>query len=166
MARPTGRASSARLFGQGISGRAGAQPGAGRGGMALLSQVPLFSGLSRRHLRRVADLSELVRYGAGRSIVVQGARGDSFYVVGDGRAKVQRGTRTIARLGPGDFFGEMALLDGEPRSASVISETPMVTLRLTRARFGRLLDVEPAIARAILGTMARRLREKERSALG
>src|SRR2546423_7022221 len=89
----------------------------GRKGVALLQEVPLFADLSRRHLRRIAGLAEEVEFAAGRTIVQNGSRGDAFYVIVEGTAKVLAGysTRTFARLGPGDFFGELALLDGGPR---------------------------------------------------
>ncbi len=137
-------------------------PSIGRRGVTLLKGVPMFAELSRRHLRRIASNAEKVRYGGGRVIVREGARAEAFFVVAEGSAKVVRANRTIARLGSGDFFGEMALLDGRPRSASVISETPMTTIRLTRARFNKLLDSEPAIARAIMAEMAARVRRLEK----
>jgi CRP/FNR family cyclic AMP-dependent transcriptional regulator len=136
-------------------------PAIGRRGVALLKGVPMFAGLSRRHLRRLASNAEEVRYGRGRAIVRQGARADAFFVVAEGRARVVRANRTMAHLESGDFFGEMALLDGQPRSASVISETPLTTIRLTRARFNKLVDSEPAIARAIMAEMAARVRRLE-----
>jgi CRP/FNR family cyclic AMP-dependent transcriptional regulator len=135
--------------------------GLGRGGIALLRQVPLFSQLSHRHLRHLADHAEEVRYGANRAIVRQGTRGDSFFVVAEGSATVRRGTRAVGKVGAGDFFGEMALLDGQPRSASVIADTPLVTVRLTRAAFNRALDTNPSMARGIMAELAARIRRLE-----
>jgi CRP/FNR family transcriptional regulator, cyclic AMP receptor protein len=135
--------------------------GMGRGGVALLRGVPLFAGLSTRHLRHLASHAEEVRYGANRVIVRQGARGDSFFVIAEGEATVRQGTRKIGTLGPGDFFGEMALLDGRPRSASVTADTPLVTVRLTRAAFTKALDANPALARAIMAELAARIRRLE-----
>jgi CRP/FNR family cyclic AMP-dependent transcriptional regulator len=135
--------------------------GLGRGGVALLREVPLFSQLSYRHLRHLAGHAEEVRYGANRTIVRQGARGDSFFVIAEGNATVRRGTRAIQRLGPGDFFGEMALLDGRPRSASVTSDTPLLTVRLTRSAFNKALDANPQMARAIMAELAARVRRLE-----
>ena len=133
----------------------------GRGGGALLKGVPLFANLSKRDLRRLAGRAEEVRYGANRLIVSQGARRDSFFVIAEGIARVRRGSRTIGRLGLGDFFGEMALLDGRPRSASVVAETPLVTVRLMRAEFNKELDTSPTIARGILAELAARIRNLE-----
>jgi CRP/FNR family cyclic AMP-dependent transcriptional regulator len=135
--------------------------GLGRGGVALLHGVPLFSQLSHRHLRHLAASAEEVHYGANRTIVRQGTRGDSFFVIAEGSATVRQGTRAIGKLGPGDFFGEMALLDGRPRSASVIAEEPLVTIRLTRSAFNKALDANPAMARGIMAELAERIRRLE-----
>jgi CRP-like cAMP-binding protein len=137
------------------------QPGLGRGGIALLKGVPLFSQLSHRDLRRLASHAQEVRYVANRTIVSRGSRGDSFFVIAEGTATVRRGTRRIGTLGPGDFFGEMALLDGRPRSASVVAETKLLALRITRTGFNKALDASPAMARAILTELAGRIRRLE-----
>jgi CRP/FNR family transcriptional regulator, cyclic AMP receptor protein len=136
-------------------------PGLGRGGIALLKSVPLFSQLSQRDLRRLASHAEEVRYGPQRTIVSRGSRGDSFFVIADGTATVRRGTRKIGALGPGDFFGEMALLDGRPRSATVVADTPMRAVRITRTGFNKALDTNPSIARGILAELAGRIRRLE-----
>jgi CRP-like cAMP-binding protein len=135
--------------------------GLGKGGVALLRGVPLFSQLSHRHLRQLASRADEVRYGANRTIVRQDTRGDSFFVIAEGDATVRRGTRSVGRLGPGDFFGEMALLDGRPRSASVVSTTPLVVVRLTRAAFNKALDANPSMARGIMAELAARIRRLE-----
>jgi CRP-like cAMP-binding protein len=135
--------------------------GLGRGGIALLKTVPLFSQLSHRDLRRLASHGEEIRYSANRTIVSRGARGDSFFVIAEGTATVRRGTRKIGELGPGDFFGEMALLDGRPRSASVVADTPMRTIRITRTGFNKALDANPSMARGILAELAGRIRRLE-----
>jgi CRP-like cAMP-binding protein len=131
-------------------------------GIRLLATVPLFAGLSQAHLRSVASLAEEVRYSPGRMIVRTGTPGVAFYVIVDGTAKVVRGTISSARgtwtLGPGDVFGEMALLDGGPRTASVVAETPLTTIRIERAQFRRMLREEPDIALKLLESMASRMR--------
>jgi CRP/FNR family transcriptional regulator len=132
-------------------------------GVRLLARVPLFSGLTQAHLRSVAALAEEVRYSAGRMIVRTGSPGVAFYVIVEGDAKVVRGTIASARaswkLGPGDFFGEMALLDGGPRTASVVAETPLTTIRIERGPFRRMLREEPDIALKLLEQMALRMRD-------
>jgi CRP-like cAMP-binding protein len=135
--------------------------GLGRGGPALLKQVPLFANLSTHHLRKLASRCEVVRYPANRTVVGQGARGDSFFVIADGTATVKKGTRSIGTLGPGDFFGEMALLDGRPRSASVVATAPLVTVRLTRSEFSKAIDDNPEMARGIMAELAARVRRLE-----
>jgi len=128
----------------------------------LLSRVPLFEGLSKAQLSRIAALAEDSRYNAGRVIVKRDDPGKAFYVIVDGQAKVVKGKITTARaaavLGPGDFFGELALLDGEPRAASVVAASPLETIRIERIAFRRMLREEPDIAIKLLEGMARRTR--------
>jgi CRP-like cAMP-binding protein len=147
------------------SQRQAKQPPLGRSGVALLAKMPLFAGLSRRQLHHLAGLAQEVRLGAGRTVVQYGSRGSAFFVIVEGSAKVTAGysARALARLGPGDFFGELALLDGGPRTASVVAETPLVTIRIPRAGFLKMLRSEPDIAIKILAELSRRLR-RERSA--
>ena|SRR5436190_12586911 len=131
--------------------------------VAVLASVPLFAGLSRRHLRQLAKLSEEARFAAGRIVAQYGSRGVAFYVIVNGTAKVTAGysTRAFAKLGPGDFFGELALLDGGPRSASVIAETPLDTIKIGRAGFRKMLKREPDVAIKLLEELSRRLRAKD-----
>jgi CRP-like cAMP-binding protein len=128
----------------------------------LLADVPLLEGLSRADLGRVAALAEQASYNAGRVIVKKGDPGRAFYVIVEGRAKVVKGRIVTARgeaeLGPGDFFGELALLDGEPRAATVIAASPLTTIRIERSAFRRMLRDEPGIALKLLEGMARRTR--------
>ena len=137
-----------------------------RGGAEALAAVPLFGGLSRRHLKNVAELVREESFEEGATLAEQGEPGETFYVILEGAAKVTRGKRTINRLLPGDFFGEIALIDGGPRTASVISETPMTTLTLPRSEFQKVLKQEPSIVVAMLEELARRLRSNERSLTG
>jgi CRP/FNR family transcriptional regulator/CRP/FNR family cyclic AMP-dependent transcriptional regulator len=128
----------------------------------LLSQVPLFEALSRAHLSRVAALTEESEYHAGRVLVKRDDPGRAFYVIVEGQAKVVKGkivtSQAEAILGPGDFFGELSLLDGEPRSATVVAATPMRVIRIERTGFRRLLRDEPDLALKLLEGMARRTR--------
>ncbi|HEX5949950.1 MAG TPA: cyclic nucleotide-binding domain-containing protein [Actinomycetota bacterium] len=124
-----------------------------------LARVPLFANLSPRYLRRVADLCEEQRYMEGATIVRAGDIGDTFYTILEGQAKVvsPKG-RVVNRVYPGDFFGEISLLDGGPRTASVVAETPMVMLGLSRRNFQSLLAAEPAVAVKLLQHSAGMLR--------
>lgn len=138
----------------------------GKRGADLLATVPLFSGLSKRHLKRVAELAFEVPFRRGATVVEAGMPGGTFYVILEGEANVVRGKRIVARLHPGDFFGEVSLLDGGRRTASVVGETPLVALRIHQREFVKLLTREPDVAIKILEELARRLREIERPLLG
>jgi CRP-like cAMP-binding protein len=128
--------------------------------VGVLEDLPLFSGLSRRHLRRIANLAEAARFEPGTTIVREGAREQTFFVILDGTASIERdGNRR--RIGSGDFFGEMALIDGAPRSATVRAESELLAMRLARAPFMRTLKDEPAIALKLLQELAARVRRLE-----
>ena len=130
----------------------------------LLGEVPLFAGVPTRHVRKIASLGSVARFDAKAPIVNAGDRGEAFYVILTGRAKVRRGRgRAAAELGPGAYFGEMALVDGAPRSATIVAETETVCLMLARKPFTKILKNEPALALALLRTLAARVRELEAS---
>jgi CRP/FNR family transcriptional regulator, cyclic AMP receptor protein len=131
--------------------------------LPVLEAVPLFAGLSHRDLRRVAALARTKDYPAGTAVVRAGEPGDSFHVVLEGSARVEAIGRRTVRLRVGDFFGEMSLLDGEPRSATVSAAGELVTMSIGRAGFTKLLRDEPAVALGVLRTLAQRLRAAERS---
>lgn len=137
-----------------------------RGGPEALADVPLFSGLSKRHLRHIAKLMEEQSFDKGTKLAEEGRAGDSFHVMMEGEAKVTRGGRLINRLIPCDFFGEVALIDGGPRTATVTAETPVTTLALDRNEFRRMLEEDPSIVVKMLEELARRLRQNERSLTG
>ncbi|HEX6230811.1 MAG TPA: cyclic nucleotide-binding domain-containing protein [Actinomycetota bacterium] len=138
-------------------------PAAIRPTVELLSRVPLFETLSKTQLGRIAALAEDTTYNAGRVIVKRDHPGRAFYVIVDGQAKVVKGKITSARaeamLGPGEFFGELALLDGEPRAASVVAASRLETIRIDRSAFRRVLRTDPEIAIKLLEGMARRTRK-------
>ena len=123
--------------------------GLGRGGPALLKQVPLFANLSTHHLRKLASRCEVVRYPANRTVVRQGARGDSFFVIADGTATVKKGTRSIGTLGPGDFFGEIAIMEHDRRTASVVATTPVTAIVMLARDFETMAGVMPHVAEKI-----------------
>jgi CRP-like cAMP-binding protein len=132
-----------------------------------LAQVPLFSGLAPRYLRRLADLTEEHRYMEGSRVVREGDIGDTFYVILEGEAKVtSKSGRVVNRLRPGDFFGEISLLDGGPRTASVVADTPLVMLALPRAAFLKLIQQDPEVGVKLLAYAATMLRRLERSTMG
>ena len=129
----------------------------------VLADVPLFRNLSRRHVKRVASLARLRRYGPGTSIVRAGDAGSAFFVVLDGTARVVTPKGRARRLGSGDFFGEMALLDESPRSADVVADGEVLTMTISRSAFGKLLRSEPALSHELLRTLAARLRAVEKT---
>ena len=136
----------------------------GASSIRLLSHVPLFAGLSARDLRRVAGLAEETWFNPGRVVVQEGKPGSSFYaVILDGTARVTRRGRTIRKLRPGDYFGELALLTGGPRTASVIAESSLICLELEGKDFRQVVGTEPVLALRICQELARRLREGDRS---
>jgi CRP-like cAMP-binding protein len=137
-----------------------------RPGIEVLEGVPLFAGLPPKHLKRIRDLAEPADYMAGASLVKEGTEGDSFFVLIEGLAKVTVGKRTINQLMPGDYFGEISLLDGGVRSASVVSETPLKVLNIERKRFMKLLETESGISLALLEGLARTIRRTDRSLAG
>ena len=134
-----------------------------RGGPQALSDVPLFSGLSRRHLKHVASMAREEDHAEGAVLAEVGRPGETFYVLLGGEARVERGGRKVAQLLPGDFFGEIALIDGGPRTASVVAETPLSTLTITRKRFRKVLEEDPSIVVRMLEELAHRLRSVNRS---
>jgi CRP/FNR family transcriptional regulator, cyclic AMP receptor protein len=127
-----------------------------------LSEVPLFAGLSRRHLRKLSSALDQVHYRDRRVIVRKDDRGDAFFIVAEGAARVYSGVvpsgRAKARLRQGDFFGEMSLLDGEPRSATVVADGNVTIFRLKRSAFMKVVSSEPTIAMGIMAGLAGRLR--------
>lgn len=124
-----------------------------------LSVVPLFAGFTKRDLSRLAEETDVVSFPAGKPIVEEGMLGETMFVVMSGQAKVLRGTRRLGTVRPGDFFGEVALLDGAPRSASVVAETPLVAIRLFRRTLFRMLEAQPQLALKILDVLVRRVRD-------
>jgi len=124
----------------------------------VIVMVPLFRGLPKRHLKKVAGLCEVGEYMAGASIVKKGEPGDAFYVVLSGQAKVTSGRTFLGRVLPGDHFGEIAVLDGGVRSASVISETPMTLLILRRVDLLKALKDDPELARHMMVELAKMIR--------
>ena len=135
----------------------------GRRGADLLGQVPLFEGLSRRHLKKLAEHADEISFREKETIVEEDQPGGSFFAIVEGEVKVRQGGRVIATAGPGEFFGEISLLDGGPRTATVVADTPVVAIRLFKSSFDRVVKEEPQVAGKILTVVARRLREAERT---
>jgi CRP/FNR family transcriptional regulator, cyclic AMP receptor protein len=129
-----------------------------------LQRVPLFADCTDEELRRIADVSDIIETPAGTVLTRIGAPGDSFYFLIDGRVSVQTAGGGGQPLNPGDFFGEMSLLDGEPRSATVTAVTDLRLLVVDRTHFWRLLNETPDLVRRIMVTLSRRVRRLEQAA--
>ncbi|MGH9086957.1 MAG: cyclic nucleotide-binding domain-containing protein [Acidimicrobiales bacterium] len=129
-----------------------------------LSKIWLFSTCSARELRTVRRALEEVAVSQGRVLTEEGTIGREFFFIVEGRASVRRGNRKVATLGAGDYFGELALLDRKPRSATVTADTDMRLLVLGQRQFNGLLDAVPALGRKLLAAMAGRLREADSKA--
>ncbi|MGH2651127.1 MAG: cyclic nucleotide-binding domain-containing protein [Actinomycetota bacterium] len=132
--------------------------------LELLKTVPLLHGLSKRELKTVLQAAEDVEHPAGEAIVREGATGAGFHLIVEGEASVSIGGKVLGkRLRPGDYFGEMALIDKGPRSATVSTVTPVRTLVISAWTFNPLLEQFPSIARKLLIEMTKRLRAAEDS---
>jgi len=127
----------------------------------LLDRVDLFRGMGGVPLSAVADRAIEVEFPAGRPIARQGEVGTGFFLIVSGTARVTRDGKTLATLGPGEFFGELSLLDQMPRVATVTADGPGSTVCLAIASwdFERLLEEQPRVAIALLKGVARRLRD-------
>ena len=126
--------------------------------LAAVAKIPLFARVPQRHLRSVLKRMGEYEY-ENRAVILKEARqGEVLFVLLDGSARVVRGDRTVARLGSGDFFGEIAVLDRRPRTASVIATSPVRCLTLHRDDLREVIAGEPEVAWALLGGLASRLR--------
>lgn len=129
--------------------------------LGLLGGVPLFSDLSRKDLQRILDTAKETSHQEGESVITEGRGGVGFHLITDGKAKVVRRGRTVATLGPGEFFGEMALVDDAPRSASVIAESDLGTMVISKWEFRPLVRSHPEIAWKMIEHLVARVREEQ-----
>jgi CRP-like cAMP-binding protein len=131
-----------------------------------LSTVPLFARCTPRELRSVARFVETAELPAGTHLVREGEEGDALFVILSGEAAVRTGDRELARVGEGDYFGELALLDGEPRSADVVATTDVQVAVLGIRMFRTLVRELPDLAQQLLAGLALELRASRRAAEG
>ena len=124
----------------------------------MLQKAPLWSGLTEKELKVIARSFKELKYESSDVIVHKGEAGIGFYLIADGTAEVRSDGRVLSKLGPGQFFGEMALLDGQPRSADVVALEPSTCLALSSWSFKGILSEHPKIAVKLLQESARRLR--------
>ncbi len=126
-----------------------------------LASVPLLAGVDDRVRRRLAEIGKRRTYAAGDTIVEQGTTGTALYIVLSGRARVERGGQAIGQVQGGDFFGELALIEEHPRSASVIATEETDCLLFPAWEFTALLEEHPEIAVPIMRTLIQRLHRRE-----
>ena len=131
--------------------------------MDLLKKVPMFSELSKRHLREISKHSDNVAKKVGDVLVRQGNKGGEFFFIIEGKARVEKNGKFVRQLSGGDFFGEISLIDGEPRTATVIAETDMTILIVHKPSFDHLLDAIPGLQRKILIALCQYLRKAEKA---
>jgi len=125
---------------------------------AWLARVPLFAGISDESMARLAEVVGEVDFPAGSWIVRQGQIGTGLYVILSGRARVIRGSEELAQLGEGEFFGELAVIDQQPRMASVQAETDTACLALASWDLLSLLEHDPALSLNLIKGLTERLR--------
>jgi CRP/FNR family cyclic AMP-dependent transcriptional regulator len=129
-----------------------------------LEKVPLFRGLSKKQLRDISGLATRLNEPAGTVLTKEGKIGHEFIIVLEGEIEIRKGDRVIATRGPGNYVGEIALLDNRPRTATVVATTPVVIEVIGQREFRTLLAGAPELSSEIMTTMAQRLAELEESA--
>jgi len=127
----------------------------------LLRAVPLLSTCSKRELSLLAGIAEEKKYEAGHSICQEGDQDVGLHIIVEGRARVSVGGEDRRTLAVSEFFGEIALLDRQPRSAAVTADTDVTTLAIPAWGFNAILKAEPEIAIKMLKEMARRIRQND-----
>jgi len=130
-----------------------------------LANVKMFSSLNKKELGLISKASDVVTVKPGKEIVAEGSHGHEFYLILSGTAVVKRGGRKIATLGAGDYFGELALLDRGPRSATIVAESALEVAIIGQREFLGVLDQVPAVALKLLVSMAARLRVSDAKAV-
>lgn len=134
-----------------------------KGKVDVLKNVWLFSACTNKELSRIAALADEAEISKGAVLTKEGAAGHEFFAVAEGKATAKLRGKKLASYGPGDFFGEMTLLDQGPRSATITADTDMLLYVLDSRSFSTLIDRHPAVARKILRGLAGRLRKAEKA---
>ena len=129
--------------------------------LQLLAQVELFEGLSKSELKKVYGLSKELTFAEGDTVIAAAGKGGRFYLIVEGEAAITVPNRPETVIGVGSYFGEMSLIDGEPRSATVKARTPLRTLTLASFNFRPLILEHPTIAQKLLVTLSKRVRALE-----
>lgn len=129
--------------------------------LALLGKVPLLAGLGRKDLEQVGRLCEEIDVAAGKTVARQGDRATEFFVIVDGQVSIERDGEHLRDMGPGDFFGELAMLANIPRTATVTTTTAARLLVLGSREFNALIHDYPAIQHAVMHAVAQRVASLE-----
>ena len=133
---------------------------------AVLANVDLFRDLSKAQLKRLAMASTEVSHPPGKAVATEGRSGLAFHLIIEGSATVSKDGRELRTLGPGDYFGEISMIDGRPRSATVTALEPLKAMAIPHRDFEAVIDEDPEFARHLLKTLCARLREAEARASG
>ena len=132
--------------------------------LELLKRVPLLSGLGKRDIVEVGRLAEEIDLGADHVLMREGGSGSEFFVIIDGTVRIDRGGVKIRSLGPGDFLGEIALVDDGPRTATATTESPAKLLVVGHREFHSLMELFPTIQTCVLQALASRVRNLDPAA--
>mgnify|MGYP001059052920 FL=1 len=132
--------------------------------MLFLRHVPLFSKMVSSELGRIAHITQETVYPAGTKIIQEGEQGDCLYLIVDGEDLIHKGETRLNILKPKSHFGEMSIIDGEPRSASATALVDCLTLRIDRRDFNELLSTRSQVAVEVIRVLNRRLRETSSAA--
>jgi CRP/FNR family cyclic AMP-dependent transcriptional regulator len=124
-----------------------------------LRRVPLFQGMSDKALARVSEIAKEVSHPAGKTVLEEDRSAVGFHLIVSGQAEALQHGSVVSTMGPGDYFGEMSLIDGKPRSASVVAQDDLRTVAIPAWNFNRLLDENPDMMRALLVALSERIRQ-------
>ena len=133
--------------------------------LARLGDIPMFAPCTKKELQQIARLTTKISVDEGRVLTKEGERGSEFAIVLDGTASVVQHGKLVGTLAAGGHYGEMSLIDDGPRTATVTATSPMTLAVVAPNEFGQLLEDVPALARAILRGLARRVRELDAPAI-
>lgn len=128
---------------------------------ARLGRVPIFGSLSHRQIRKLVGFSKRTTHSSGQEITKEDLGSLAFHLILSGTADVTIRGEKVRSLGPGDYFGEVSMIDGRPRSATVTASSDLETVAVPHLAFQKLLDDEPEVARQLLVMLCGRLREAE-----
>ena len=131
----------------------------------IFKKVPLFSVLHGRNLKEIVNIADEIQVKAGRFMVQEGRGGWHFYLIAEGQARVEKNGKKMRTLGPGEFFGEISLIDREPRTASVIAESDMTVLAVSSQYFAHLLETVPGLHKDMLIALCKYIRRADQPSI-